>query len=723
MTADLLHAAIDEATLFDAWRKVRANQGAAGVDGQTIEQFGTNVLGRLQTLRDHVRRGEYRPQPLLQWAIPKANGKLRYLAVPTVRDRVLQTAAALVLTPLLDRAMEHASYAYRSGRSVQMAVARVAYWRDQGYQWVVDADIEGYFDNIPHGLLLDKLRRTLQDHSLVPLIELWLAATIQPADGSPPYLLTKGVPQGSPISPVLANLYLDDLDEAVLARDMRLVRFADDFVILCRDPAQAQQALELTEATVEALKLRINREKTRLVHFDEGFRFLGVDFIRNLMLAAQPGAQPWVIPDATTRQRAALHDTPAEAPDTDRHANEPPEPMVGETIHATTPPVPTGSQRPVGAYDGMQPYDSSFHANNDTDATAEDDPEPRIQLQHDDRLPPLLRSLVIGEHGVLILKENDRIIVARQGSELLSWPLQKLDEIHITGNALVSTALLRQCSRDGIHVTVSDSTGINHAHLGAPHPLADAHCHAQQVQRLADNDWSLMMARAVIHGKIHNQLCLLRRYNRRRRLTPIDQAIEQLDAMRSRLATTQTLDQVRGCEGQAARAYFGALHHLVPPQWTFEGRRKRPPTDPVNALLSYGYAVLHRTMVTLLVRQRIDPYLGAFHAPRAGHAALASDLIEEFRAPVVDTTVVHLLLSDTLTPGNFDTECGTGTVLLDKHARQTLVQALHAKLRSHIVHPSAAARMDYHRAMLWQVRHYRGVLAGRPPVYTPFLLR
>ena len=138
----LLAAALDDANLFESWQKVRGNGGAAGVDGQSLEFFANNVFARLQTLRQQVLSSEYRPHALLQWTIPKDNGKLRYLAVPTVRDRVLQTAVARVLPPELEREFEHASYAYRAGRSLQMAVARVAHYRDLGFQWVVDADIQ-----------------------------------------------------------------------------------------------------------------------------------------------------------------------------------------------------------------------------------------------------------------------------------------------------------------------------------------------------------------------------------------------------------------------------------------------------------------------------------------------------------------------------------------------------------------------------------------------------
>jgi len=723
-TPRLLDEALQDANLFEAWLKVRANRGAPGVDGQTIEHFAANVFSRLQTLRDLVRRGEYRPQPLLRVGIPKPNGKLRHLAIPTVRDRVLQTAVARTLTPLLDKAFEHASYGYRSGHSVAMAVARVAHWRDQGFQWVVDADIESYFDNIDHRLLLDKLRRTIEDSSLFPLIELWLAATVQPSDGTQPYLLTRGVPQGSPLSPLLANLYLDDLDEAVLAHDMRLVRFADDFVILCRDPSHAEQALRLTEDVVAALKLRINRDKTRLVHFDEGFRFLGVNFIRNLMVAADPNAAPWVLPNAEQRRNAAWHDSPTppawDTSTTDGSAA-PPAPLHT----ATTTDTPAANPRPVIAADSLAegpPTPSDTDPDEDDDATVSDT-DATVRVERHEGFSPLLHSLVIARHGVLVLKESERIVVANQGAQLLSWPLRKLDEIHILGNALVSTALLRHCATHGVTVIFSDASGNAHAALANPDPAAAAQRHALQWQRQQDSDWVLMAAKAMVHAKISNQITLLRRYNRRRQITAVERAIAAMDAMRQKLTRVLRIEEARGCEGQAAHVYYKALRELIPETWPFPGRRKRPPTDPINALLSFGYAILHRTMLTLIRRQGLDPYLGTLHAIRPGHAALASDLIEEFRAPIVDTVVLHTALSQRLCPDDFVIDDDTPACLLNEHARRTFVGDLNTKLRSSLIHPVARIKMDYHRAMMWQVHHYRQVVEGKMLVYEPFLMR
>lgn len=686
-TPTLLEQSLGEANLFAAWERVRANGGGAGVDGQSIEMFAQNVFGRLQTLRDQVRRNEYLPAPLLQVAIPKDDGRLRHLAIPTVRDRVLQTTLAQVITPLLDRGFEHVSYGYRKGRSVQMAVARVAWLRDQGYHWVVDADIESYFDNIDHDLLIEHLKRALPDPSPLRLIELWLAATIQPADGGQPYLLSRGVPQGSPISPVLANLFLDPLDEALLGAGFQLVRFADDFVILCRERDEAEQALALTRQTLAALKLRLNADKTRLVHFNEGFHFLGVDFIRNLLRPADPAAAPWVLPNDAHLARAGDEET-------------------------ATPARPVDPQSAIIAEAAQSPEEDESIV----DAT----------LEEETGLSPLLRTLVVTTPGVTVLKENDRVVITKAGSAALTWPLRRIDEIHIISNALISTALLRYCAREGITVVFSDAQAIRHAHLAAAEPVAEAQTHAQQWQRSQDAAWCLMVARAIVEGKISNQITLLRRYNRSRGLDTVSQACERLQTLRARLPYAREINQVRGIEGQCAREYFAALRALIPEQWPFPGRRRRPPTDPVNALLSYGYAVLYRHAITMLQRVRLDPALGTLHAPRSGHAALASDLIEEFRAPVVDAVVLHATLAGTLRPEDFvqaTDERGLAYPALGETARRRYLEMLRNKLRAALIHPAARVRMDYQRAMLWQADHYRHVVLGEEPVYRPFVLR
>lgn len=730
----LLSAALDDANLFEAWQKVRGNGGAAGVDGQSLDFFAKNVFGRLQTLREHVLTGEYRPQPLLQCVIPKDNGKLRYLAVPTVRDRVLQTAVARVLTPELEREFEHASYAYRAGRSVQMAVARVAHYRDQGFQWVVDADIQSYFDEVAHPLLIAKLKRTLSDHSLLPLVELWLASTIQPPD-SQPYLLDKGIPQGSPLSPVLANLYLDDFDEALLGENMRLVRFADDFLILCRSEAEAEAAMELTESVIERLQLKLNTEKTRIVHFDAGFRFLGVDFLRNLMEPAAPTAGRWLIPSPEQRAEAARQDAsahvPEEAPtghDSDDEAAPSSPACSSPLLDAHRESRPEAGRKLPRAMREVQVAESPACGAGLHDWSPEADGDSSWELTDHEELSPAVRSLYVCQQGVQLLKEQERVLIAKKKEVLLSWPLGKLDEIVIHGNALMSTALIRHCAREGIAVTFAEAGGTVRCAL-------DSSITQEAVDRLAAQlavrdtpDLVLMLARAMIDGKIHNQRTLLKRYNRRRKIEEIEFAQLFMAEMQKKLSVTATLDEVRGCEGQAARLYFGALARLLPPEWQFTGRTRRPPADPVNALLSMGYGVLYKTVLGFLQRQRLNPYIGSLHAVKPGHAALASDLVEEFRAPVVDTCVLQLLLENKLSPEDFAWEGEEGnperrTCTLRSEARKRATEFFATKYRTQLIHPNAGMRLDLHRAILYQVDHYRRVVERAERVYNPFKLR
>lgn len=713
----LLQSALDPGNLFAAWEKVRANAGMAGVGGQGVDEFAHNVFARLLTLKHQVERGEYRPQPLRVLTIPKPSGGERRLAVPTVRDRILQTAVARVLGSILDKHFEDASYAYRSGRSVPMAVARVAHYRDQGYQWVVDADIETFFDEIDHGLLLAKLRRTLADHSLVPLVQLWLAATMQTEDGAQPFLLTKGVPQGSPLSPLLSNLYLDDFDEALLERDQRLVRFADDFLILCKDRQAAGRALELTEEVVEALRLKLKPEKTRITHFEEGFSFLGVDFIRNLMRPADPEAAPWVMPGP----RHYVH----------RTAPAPSEPMPDE-------------EHTDSAEDGAHPAEECAEPQTDAALLTEaaetwssarqplehlpELPEPgadlhdSVQLEENPALEPALRSLVIVEQGLTLLKESERILISRGREPLASVPLNKLDQVIVHGNHLVSTALFRHAHRTGLQFAFAEPAGRAIGRFDSRRqPALDLH--RRQFAREAEEDFALMLARAFVGGKIHNCRLLLRRHNRRRQLADIQEAERAMGELEFRLATAATLDSVRGIEGAAARHYFRALRGLVGEQWGFEGRRRNPPTDPLNVLLSYGYGVLFNTLHTFVERRGLNAWLGSLHVPNGRHPALVSDLMEEFRAPIVDAVAINALLH-TLKPDDFiRSDADEYPCRLADSARKRYLQWLQNKFRAGLLHPRSGQRLDHHRLIQAQVYHYARVVLGEEVVYHPCRLK
>ena len=291
----LLQLATTDDMLAFAWSKVRANGGGADTDGVTLERFGDDLLDRLTKLRQQITANTYVPDPLLRIELPRTGKTPRMLAVPTVRDRVLQTAVAQTLVPILDPLFEEESFAYRPGRSVQDAIKAIVVARNEGFDHVVDADIEAFFDNIPHEELLARLSEVLPDNSLLPLITSWLTIPVKTPDGF--IRSTCGVPQGSPISPLLSNLYLDAFDE-VLGGDKsrRLVRYADDFIIMAHDINAAEIALEEASLWLIEAGLTINFDKTRMTTFEQGFTFLGVRFQGNTLWAVDPDASPWLLP-------------------------------------------------------------------------------------------------------------------------------------------------------------------------------------------------------------------------------------------------------------------------------------------------------------------------------------------------------------------------------------------------------------------------------------------
>ena len=282
-----------KANLEEAFKEVKRNKGAAGINGVTIKEFELNLEDNVRVLHEELRTKTYTPMPVKRVYIPKADGSERPLGIPTVRDRMVQAATRRIIEPIFEKKFKDCSFGFRPNRSAHMAIEKIQKDLSDGYVYVIDADLKAYFDTIPHERLLAEVREEIVDGSILDLLSQFLQAGI--LENGSFYLNEKGTPQGGVISPLLANIYLHRMDEVMTERGHRITRYADDFVIGCKSQKGAERVLKSLQKLLEKeLGLVIHPEKTKIVNnMEESFVFLGYEF----------KAAKWIKPSAKAMKK------------------------------------------------------------------------------------------------------------------------------------------------------------------------------------------------------------------------------------------------------------------------------------------------------------------------------------------------------------------------------------------------------------------------------------
>ncbi len=671
-SAAALDRAARRAVLERSFEHLLADSEAAGADGVKPEEFDDQREAQLLELAGQLREGTYRPSPLLGF-LSHERDKIRPLAIPTVRDRVAQRAAAEVLGEAIEVLLEDCSYAYRRSYSRAGAAREIELAYREGFRYVLDADIRSFFDSVNWDRLFGKLEALFPHEPLVDVVAEWVKAPILFQGQT--IKRRQGLPQGTAISPLLANLFLDEFDKEVLGADYRLVRYADDFVILCRDAERAREAREDVRRALRDLGLELHEEKTAVRSLDDGFTYLGYLFCRSMVLDAEESR-------ALVDPTAALD--PARVPSRSWLAQVPFERLRQLMARAS------GEGRAKGI-----------------------ELVPLLERESHARLDK--RPLYVVTPGASLRLRNDNVAVEVPGEAVRHYPIRSISPRVVAGRANATLPVLLRLGQLEVPSYFCRSSGELYAVLG-PH-RAEWQLWMDQADYAADRRASVDFSREVVIAKLGNTATTLVRYE----LDGKSGVADEIRQLRREAVNKSTLEALRGLEGRGATLYFQAVSERLDAAWGFSGRTRNPPLDPVNAMLSFGYTILYNCLSTALYAAGLNPRIGLFHEARGAHDALASDLVEEFRC-LADGVVWGLVNRRRVGPEDFRTgKDGVQGCWMTRDFRRTFLDALSGRLMVEFTPEESEGGCTYLEFMARQAWQVRRLVSRQIPRYRPFL--
>jgi len=626
----MLMQAQQKKNLIKAWRHVTDNNippdNPDASEPLLYEDYTFNDDIPIERLEQDLQKclyGDYQTPELRGHIITKPNGGIRTLAVPPIYDRILQRAIAQVMTPALEKLMDNNSHGFRPGRSRLTARYDIqAAWR-QGYRWVYESDIKDFFDSVCLQRLRERLNALYDQDPVVNTIINWMQAPVRYQD----QLIQRknGLPQGSPISPLMANLMLDDFDSDMREQGFKLIRFADDFIILCKSPEEAKMAESAAQYSLHEHGLKLNPDKTRITSMEQGFRYLGYLFVNDMALD------------------------------------------VGGQKERNTPPKPPAPNSWLAHLAEHTPH--TINQN-----TSLEQLHQQIKLRQP--LPLGERNeegtmLCITGQSCLITTRNKHLIAHRDDHCIYDLPWNSLQAVILFGNHHITTPAMHTALEHNIPIHFASSMGDYKGTLWSGQPANTGHqLWLQQIACFSESRQALQATKEIVDARLRHIKETLRQ--RQRPTMAIDQAIKALPF-------ADNLSTIRGHEGQATREYFAQLATILPDEIGFNGRNRRPPKDPFNVLLSLGYTLLYGYSDSIIRSIGLLPWQGFYHQTRGKHAALASDLMEPFRH-IVERTALTVILRKEIRTDDFTTN--NGTCKMSAEARRKYLALLIARFET-----------------------------------------
>ncbi len=738
--------------LKEAWKRVHAKGTAGGIDKMSVDTFALEEGKYLDDLLKKLEQKAYLPKPYLEVHIPKGEDAYRRLGLLSVTDKIVQQSILLLIQDRVDKQFLNCSYGYRKGKGAIRAVRRVWHHiKSDKMRWFLKCDLDNFFDNIPHQLLHQKLKKWFHDEDLINLM--LLCVKMGRVDRKLNWNDSdKGIPQGALLSPLLANIYLHDLDEYMVKKSCPYVRYADDFLILAASKKDALRFRQMiTNFTKHKLQLPFN-ENIQLAALIQGVDYLGISFFKNKYALREEKIKrlKQKIVACIDPDELLLLDTFQDTYDgifryygqlIEQRVLEPIDQYLVEVLaqraeqsalskrqiknrlkalQFLTPKYQKRTKQLLAFICGEedQPFTSNQEIRIDYDEAI------RQRKKEYDQLRKGSYELILNKPGLFLGLSKFKVTVKDRGVVVQKMPLDNLKHISVLNAGIsISAKLILTCAEKGIPIDIFNQVSKPSARLFSP-STTNVDLWLAQLKS-CENGIGLEIMKRIVAGKMRNQINLVKYYFKYYKKADPEFAaafklrLDRMENIREKVINHQadSIDELRlslfGHEGVLANHYWALIRILIDEETDFKKRERQGASDLVNSMLNYGYGILYARIWAAILKARLNPYLSFLHSSQNNKPSLVFDLIEEFRQPIVDRTIFALINrreSLTLTKGR-----------LSISTKKKLVA--HIMERLHQSHRFRGQQSTFGDIINFQARHLARVIQQKNKTYKPYSMK
>ncbi len=674
--------------LMKAWEQAKIKGKAAGIDSVTLEEFASRLDHNLQELSEELISGKYVPEPYKKIFIEKSGkpDEYRPLGIITLRDKIAQIAVYLKYNIIIDKRFTDTSYAYRPGKGHTKAINRVFDFIKRGYNFALPVDIDDFFDTIDHNILFGKLPSFFTDPFIIRLVEMWVL-TGDIFQGR--YIVRKkGIAQGGVLSPLLSNIYLNDLDLALASSGIINVRYADNILIMAKEKEKIKTSFDFINSFLNNhLQLKLNKTDKLLFTASEGFDFCGIHLTlksRSICktkfaaimaeikrMTSELKAEELIAAAATMFEGFRRYYEPFETRDqliliedefrirlTSRLKKEKHSGVLKDSqkLREFLSRIDFNCTRDSSGFEQVKKeiYEEISNSKYAPRSAADSDVRRKVTSKRKKYEKSFITDadLNITTYGTTLGKDGNKLVLKREGQVIKTVLASKVKTVNMmSASCTLSTDAVKFCTENGIDIFYFDKYGNPFARTSGFN-FINPRLHEKQLRSMSE----LTGKRIIIilsETKIKNQIAVIRYFTKNRRdKKSLNEISEFLLAMNqnlkslSRINLNEPADKIRekamGYEGSAAVSYWKAFGKLLPDSAGFRTREHQSAQNIVNICLNYGYGILYSRLTTLVLKEGLNPGISYIHAPTHKAPTLVFDLIEQFRAPVIDRTVITL---------------------------------------------------------------------------------